>query len=281
VAAAWLTRSIAGLRDVRAVQTAGSRGNDSLLQVDHAGESVDAAARGVVDAIRALDPPAGSTVLVGGYSAEQVDLRASIAAGLWKLALLVVGVTFVLLFWAFGFVLPVKAIAMNALAVGASFGVVVLVFQHGYPSGLLHFTSTGTVELTQPILVLAILFGLSTDYEVSLLSRIREEWDATGDNTEAVARGLQRTGPIITSAAALIPVVIAAFSTSQITFVKRGRGRDGSGRAGRRHDRAGPAGAGHDAAARAVELVGAAAGPRLVGAAPPTGRGLRWQSSEG
>jgi len=116
--------------------------------------------------------------------------------------------------------LPIKAIIMNALAVGASLGVVVLVFQDGYLSNLLQFQSTGNVELTQPILVLAILFGVSTDYEVFLLSRIREQWDKTRDNTAAVATGLQYTGPIITSAAALILVVIVAFSTSEIIFIK-------------------------------------------------------------
>ena len=85
---------------------------------------------------------------------------------------------------------------------------------------MLGFTPTGTLEATQPILVLAIAFGLSMDYEVFLLSRIREEWDATGDNNLAVAHGLQRTGGIITSAALLLVIVIGAFSTSGITFIK-------------------------------------------------------------
>src|SRR3712207_674776 len=137
------------------------------------------------------------------------------------MALLVVATTFVLLFLAFGsVVLPVKAVVMNVLSLGASFGALVWIFQDGNLSGFLDFTPTGFVEATQPILVLAIIFGLSMDYEVFLMSRIREQYDLTGDNTAAVATGLQRTGGIITSAALLLLVVIGAFSLSGITFLK-------------------------------------------------------------
>jgi RND superfamily putative drug exporter len=116
--------------------------------------------------------------------------------------------------------LPLKAIVMNLLSLTASFGALVWIFQDGHLSGLLGFTSTGTVEATQPILILAMAFGLSMDYEVFLLSRVREQWDSTGDNTLAVATGLQRTGGIITSAAVLLIVVIGAFATGGITFIK-------------------------------------------------------------
>ena len=134
---------------------------------------------------------------------------------------MVVATTFVLLFLAFGsVVLPVKAMVMNVLSLGASFGALVWIFQEGHLSGFLDFTPTGFVEATQPILVLAIVFGLSMDYEVFLMSRIREQYDLTGDNTAAVATGLQRTGGIITSAALLLLVVIGAFSLSGITFIK-------------------------------------------------------------
>jgi RND superfamily putative drug exporter len=117
-------------------------------------------------------------------------------------------------------VLPVKALLMNVLSLSASFGAIVWIFQDGHLSGLLDFTPTGTLEATQPILVLAIVFGLSMDYEVFLMSRIREQYLATGDNTASVASGLQRTGGIITSAALLLIVVIGAFSLSGITFIK-------------------------------------------------------------
>jgi RND superfamily putative drug exporter len=116
--------------------------------------------------------------------------------------------------------LPVKAVLVNVISVTASFGVVVWVFQDGHLADLLGFTPLGALDATQPILMLAILFGLSMDYEVFLLSRVREQWDRTGDNTEAVAIGLQRTGGIITSAALLLAIVIGAFATSGITFIK-------------------------------------------------------------
>jgi RND superfamily putative drug exporter len=137
------------------------------------------------------------------------------------MGLFVAGVTMLLLFLAFGsLVLPVKAVLMNALSLTTSFGAIVWIFQDGHLASALGFTSTGAIEATQPILILATAFGLSMDYEVFLLSRIREQWDRTRDNTMAVATGLQRTGRIITSAALLLVVVIGAFSTSGITFIK-------------------------------------------------------------
>jgi hypothetical protein len=166
---------------------------------------------------------------------------------------------------------PVKAIAMNALAVGASFGDVVPVFQHGYPSGLLHFTSTGTVELTQPILVLVILVRAVHRYEVFLISRIREDGTpprATPMRSRAPCRAAgryhQRGGADPGSDHGLLDV-----ADHLVKLVRVGM----ECRAGRRDDRAGPPGAGHDAAARAVDRAGAA-GPRLVGSAPPTAGGL-------
>jgi RND superfamily putative drug exporter len=160
-------------------------------------------------------------VLVGGQTAALADLLGSIGRLLPLMALIVAGATVLLLFLAFGSViLPIKALLMNVLSLSASFGAIVWIFQDGHLSGLLNFTSTGTLEATQPILVLAIVFGLSMDYEVFLMSRIRERYVATGDNTEAVAVGLQRTGGIVTTAALLLVVVIGAFSLSGITFIK-------------------------------------------------------------
>jgi trehalose monomycolate/heme transporter len=116
--------------------------------------------------------------------------------------------------------LPLKAIAMNIVSIAASFGAVVWVFQDGHLANLLDFTPTGFLEPTIPILLLVILFGLSTDYEVFLLSRIREAWDETGDPPGATVTGVQRTGGIITAAALLLIVVVAGFATGQITFAK-------------------------------------------------------------
>jgi RND superfamily putative drug exporter len=108
---------------------------------------------------------------------------------------------------------------MNILSLSATFGVIVWVFQWGHLSGLLQFTP-GSIDPTMPILLLAIVFGLSMDYEVFLLSRIRERYDETGDNTVAVASGLQRTGGLITSLALLLIIVVGLFSASSITFLK-------------------------------------------------------------
>src|SRR6266516_2938809 len=154
-------------------------------------------------------------------AAQRVDELASLGHTLPWMALVVVLATFLLLFLAFGsVVLPVKAIVMNALSLTATFGAIVWIFQQGHLSGLLRFTPTGTIDPTMPILMLAIIFGLSMDYEVFLLSRVRERYDVTADNTAAVASGLQRTGGIITSAALLLVIVIGAFSASGISFIK-------------------------------------------------------------
>jgi RND superfamily putative drug exporter len=211
-------RALPGVTDASVVR---QQGGTALLAVHHSHEGISPDARALVGDIRDLPAPDGAEVLVGGRAADLRDLLASLGSTLPWMGLFVVGVTLVLLFLAFGsVVLPVKAVLMNVLSLSASFGALVWIFQDGHLSGPLGFTSTGAVEATQPILMLAMAFGLSMDYEVFLLSRIREQWDATGDNTTAVATGLQRTGKIITSAALLLVVVIGAFSTSGIVFIK-------------------------------------------------------------
>ncbi|MFG1818107.1 MMPL family transporter [Kribbella sp. NPDC049174] len=178
-------------------------------------------ARDVVHDVRAVAPPAGTSVEVGGETAAVIDLLDVLAERAPWMAGFIVLITFVLLFVAFGsFVLPAKALVMNVLSLSAAFGAMVWIFQDGNLSGLLDFTPAGFLDATNPVLLFAVLFGLSMDYEVFLLSRIREEYDRTGDNTQAVALGLQRTGGIITSAALLLIIVVAAFSTSGIVFVK-------------------------------------------------------------
>ncbi|WP_239160509.1 MMPL family transporter [Virgisporangium ochraceum] len=219
-----LERYVAAVRAVDGVATAdvtGRAGEVFRVTVTYASDPISAQTRDLVADIRAVPPPAGGEVLVGGLTARLADQLDAVADRLPWMALIIVGATFLLLFLAFGsLVLPVKAILMNVLSLGASFGALVLIFQDGHLSGLLNFTSTGTLEATQPILVLAVVFGLSMDYEVFLMSRIREEYDRTGDNPQAVAVGLQRSGRIITSAALLILVVIGLFSISGITFIK-------------------------------------------------------------
>ena len=193
----------------------------SLVQVSWLGNGQTVQSQQLVRDLRAVDPGAGVNALVGGTSANAVDLIASIGSRLPWMAAFVMAVMLVLLFVAFGsLILPLKAVVMTVVSLGASFGVVTWIFQDGHLSGLLRFTSPGYLDVTQPILMLAIIFGLSMDYEVFLLSRVREEWDRTRDNVTAVANGLQHSGRIITSAALLLAVVIGAFATSSILLMK-------------------------------------------------------------
>ncbi|HKY13313.1 MAG TPA: MMPL family transporter, partial [Microthrixaceae bacterium] len=174
----------------------------------------------LVAEIREYDSPIGP-LLVGGASAQLVDSKAAIAAKLPLAGAIIVGATFVLLFLMFGsVVVPIKAIVLNLLSLTATFGAMIWIFQEGNGSGFFGFTPTGMTDTTTPILMFCIAFGLSMDYEVFLLSRIKEEHDRSGDNTEAVARGLERTGGIVTAAAALLAITFIAFSTSGISFIK-------------------------------------------------------------
>jgi RND superfamily putative drug exporter len=214
--------SVEGISNVQVIDQAPTEdGPVSLIEVTWPGNGQTEASQEMVGALRAVDPGEDVTALVGGSSAQAVDLIGSIGDHLPWMGLVVVAVMLVLLFVAFGsVVLPVKAVVMNAISIVASFGVVTWIFADGNGADLLGFESTGYLDVTQPILMLAILFGLSMDYEVFLLSRVREEWDRTHDNTLAVATGVQRTGRIITSAALLLAVVIGGFATSDIVFIK-------------------------------------------------------------
>jgi putative drug exporter of the RND superfamily len=167
------------------------------------------------------DARAPFPVLVTGPSAELVDSNESIFARLPIALGLVALATFVLLFLMFGsIVVPIKALILNVLSLSATFGALVWIFQDGNLSGVLDFTATGTLPASTPLLLFCIAFGLSMDYEVFLLSRIKEEHDRTGDNTASVAIGLERTGRIVTAAAVLISVVFLAFATSRVSFIK-------------------------------------------------------------
>ena len=215
------TAKIGAIPGVTGVQATARHGTSLRLDVGYTPRPDSPRARQIVTSIRALAPPPHDSVLVGGTTAQLVDELSSLGGTLPWMALLTAVATFALLFLAFGsVVLPVKAIVMNILSLAATFGVIVWVFQWGHLSGPLDFTATGTIDPTMPILLLAIVFGLSMDYEVFLLSRIRERYDETGDNTVAVAAGLQRTGGVITSLALLLVVVVAFFSASSITFLK-------------------------------------------------------------
>ncbi|MET0523695.1 MAG: MMPL family transporter [Nocardioides sp.] len=219
-AVAAYQQEVESVDGVVAVQPVESEGDSTLLRAFWDGNSQTEASQDIVRDLRAIDPPEGQA-LVGGTTADTVDLTASVGGHLLWMALIVISVMLVLLFLAFGsVVLPFKAILMNAVSITASFGIVTWIFQDGHLSGLLGFEPQGYLDATNPILMLAILFGLSMDYEVFLLSRVREQWDRTHDNDLAVATGVQKTGRIITSAALLLAVVIGAFGLSGIVFMK-------------------------------------------------------------
>jgi putative drug exporter of the RND superfamily len=183
--------------------------------------SISDASRSTVDRIRNLPEPPGTSVMVTGNTAHFVDFQSSLQHyGPIALAI-VVGTTLIILFLMTGSViLPVKSLIMNVLNLSAVFGILVLIFQHGNLEGLLDYTSQGALEQTMPILLFAVAFGLSTDYAVFLLSRIKEARDNGASDSESVAIGLERTGRIVTAAAVLFSIAIGAFATSQIVFIK-------------------------------------------------------------
>jgi RND superfamily putative drug exporter len=168
-----------------------------------------------------LAPPAGVTILVGGGAADVADVVDGVAADFPRTALFILVTTYLVLFALLrSVVLPAKALVMNTLSITASFGALVWIFQDGNLSVLFGFQPLGFVETTQPVILFCILFGLSMDYEVFLLTRMKEVWDATGDNTEAVARGLERSGRIVTSAALIVVVVAGSFAFADIVLIK-------------------------------------------------------------
>ena len=179
------------------------------------------AAENIVGQVRAIHAPGGLVPLVDGVTAYQIDLLASLRATLpYALLVMFVAVSVLLFLMTGSLLMPVKAIVLNILSLSATFGALVWIFQDGHLQNLLGFQSTGSIDATQPILIFAIAFGLSMDYEVFLLSRIKERFDETGDNRAAVSSGLQRTGWLITSAAMLMAVVFSAFGTSKIIFIQ-------------------------------------------------------------
>jgi uncharacterized membrane protein YdfJ with MMPL/SSD domain len=195
----------------------------SVTVVDAVAKSsfIDEQSKSTVKRLRDLPEPPGATVLVSGASAHFVDFQSSLADHLPLALAIVVLATLVVLFLFTGsIVLPVKALVMNVLTLSAVFGILVLVFQNGNLEGLLDYRGQGALEQTMPILLFAVAFGLSTDYAVFLLSRIKEARDLGASDSESVAIGLERTGRIVTAAALLFSIAIGAFATSEIIFIK-------------------------------------------------------------
>ncbi len=160
-------------------------------------------------------------VAVGGETARIVDVRDQIDSSMWKIIAFILGFSFlVLMVMLRSIVLPLKAILMNLLSIGAAYGVLVIVFQWGWIDGFLGFESTGAIDTLTPPLVLAVVFGLSMDYEVFLLSRIRERYEAHGDNKRAVAEGLSSSAATISSAALIMTTVFAVFVLTGVPSIK-------------------------------------------------------------
>jgi RND superfamily putative drug exporter len=204
----------------RFAASASASGDATWFNVVPELEPISVEAEAMVEVIRTIDAPFDET-LVGGASAALVDSKSAIFSLVPYAAGIIVVATFVLLFLMFGSLLvPVKAIILNALSLTATFGLMVWVFQEGNGAGLLGFTPTGLTDISMPILMFCVAFGLSMDYEVFLLSRIKEEYDTTGDNDLAVAVGLEKTGRLVTAAALLLSITFFAFATSGVTFIK-------------------------------------------------------------
>jgi uncharacterized membrane protein YdfJ with MMPL/SSD domain len=170
---------------------------------------------------RVRELPAAFPIGVSGETADFVDQKQSIRDHMPLVLSILAVTTLVILFAMTGsLILPVKALLMNVLTLSAAFGLLVLIFQDGRFEGLLGYTSQGALEFSQPLVLLAVAFGLSTDYGVFLLSRIKEARDRGASDSEAVAIGLERTGRIVTAAALLFTIAIGAFATSRIIFIK-------------------------------------------------------------
>jgi RND superfamily putative drug exporter len=171
--------------------------------------------------LRSHQPGGDLRLSVNGGTAEIVDVVSVMYHDFpLAIAVIVVATYFVLLLLFKSLLLPLKAIVMNTLSIVASYGALVFVFQQGHLSSILRFDPIGFVEASLPVIMFCILFGLSMDYEVFLLSRIREEWERTGDNQLSVAAGLQRSGRIITSAALIVVVVTASFVSAEVILIK-------------------------------------------------------------
>jgi uncharacterized membrane protein YdfJ with MMPL/SSD domain len=222
-AAAQLTRELDRIGGIGEVQPPRRLANgDRLIQAISEEPYISAGSRDTVQAIRDLPEPAGTTVAVTGATAHFIDFQHSLSRHLpVAFAIIVVSTILVLFLMTGSVVLPVKQLLMNMLTLSAVFGILVWVFQDGRLEGPLGYRSQGALEQTMPILLFAVAFGLSTDYGVFLLSRIKEARDSGIENNEAVAVGLERTGRIVTAAALLFSIAIGAFATSEIVFIKQ------------------------------------------------------------
>jgi uncharacterized membrane protein YdfJ with MMPL/SSD domain len=196
-------------------------GDTTRLEVASRIDADSDAGRALVQRVRSTEAPQGAQVLTAGLASQSADFLVAFDAAIPMAVAIVIGVTFIILFLTFGSILlPIKAVLMSLLSISASFGALVWIFQDGNLSNLLGFDAGGTVIASTPVIMFAILFGLSMDYEVLLLSRIRERYVATGDNNRSVAEGIGVTGGIITGAALIMVGVFGAFALGDVVMIK-------------------------------------------------------------
>jgi RND superfamily putative drug exporter len=192
----------------------------SWLSVGLQGDAQGLGAQAAVKGVRSVAAP--EPVLVGGIAAHLVDTRHTLGARLpWALGIVALSTMVLLFLFTGSVVIPVKALLLSLLSLTATFGAAVWIFQEGHLQWLLgDFQTNGALEITTPILLFTLAFGLSIDYELFLLSRIKEEYSRLGDNTAAVANGLERTGRLVTYAALLFVIVMVSFATSGLSVLK-------------------------------------------------------------
>ncbi len=213
---------------VEAVAPAVVRGNEALIDVGTKAQAAESQqSLDLVDRLRTGIVPASplssvASVDVGGEPARVIDARDQINGSMWKIIVFVLAFSFlVLMVMLRSIVLPLKAVLMNLLSIGAAYGVLIAVFQWGWLDGLAGFQSLGALDTLTPPLVLAVVFGLSMDYEVFLLSRIKERYEEHGDNRRAVAEGLASSASVITSAALIMVCVFSVFVLTGVPSIKQ------------------------------------------------------------
>ena len=196
-------------------------GDTTVLRIFEAQAPLSDTSKELVRHIRATAPGDGVEVYVTGATADIMDAVDVMYRDFPKVIAYILATTFLALLWLFrSLVLPLKAVLLNGLSVFASYGALVFVFQQGHFQGLLGFTAQGVTEVTVPILMFCLLFGISMDYEIFLLSRIREFYAETGDTAASVVMGLERTGRVITSSSLILVMVLAAIATGDVVLVK-------------------------------------------------------------
>ncbi|GIH59301.1 membrane protein [Microbispora siamensis] len=206
---------------VEGASVTGTSGPLARITLGYAMDPMSREAVRMVEDLRAVPPPAGAVTSFTGMPASRVDIVDMVVSRLPWMVLFVAVVSIALMFLAFGSViLPVKSVLLNLLSLSASFGAIKLIFQDGRLAGLLGFEPVGAVDVNFPVLIVAIAFGLAMDYEMFLLSRVREERERGADPAEAMARGLARTAGVVTSAALLVAVSVAGFAFSSVTIMK-------------------------------------------------------------